>query len=118
VIDGSKDTVIATYEFNAGLEPEGVADAGLGLNPPDGLGGIARHGHRTPAQIRKTGAAVARKLEEGTLANTLRCTDTSSPYTCVWSVPNAKNAQYTLSAKAYDANGNTGINSSIVTARS
>lgn len=49
--------------------------------------------------------------------NTLKCTDTTSPYSCVWKVPNVKNVQYTLSAKAYDAAGNPGTNSILVTTK-
>jgi putative alpha-1,2-mannosidase len=49
--------------------------------------------------------------------NNLLCTDTSSPYTCNWQVPNAKNAQYTITAKAYDAAGNTATTTSTVTAK-
>lgn len=39
--------------------------------------------------------------------NTLKFTDTASPYSYTWSVPNTKNVQYTLTAKAYDAIGNS-----------
>lgn len=47
----------------------------------------------------------------------LTCTDTSSPYSCIWGVPNGRNVKYTLSAKAYDADGNTATNSILVTAK-
>ncbi len=38
--------------------------------------------------------------------NVLRSTDTTSPYTSSWRVPNVRNATYTITAKAYDASGN------------
>lgn len=49
--------------------------------------------------------------------NSLKCTDTTSPYSCAWKVPNVKNAQYTLTAKAYDAAGNNASNSINVAAK-
>jgi len=39
----------------------------------------------------------------------LKCTDTSSPYTCTWKVPKTVGVTYSLQAKAYDAPGNAGI---------
>ncbi len=47
---------------------------------------------------------------EGT---TLKCTDTTYPYSCNWSVPSKPNVTYTLKAVAYDAAGNS--TSSLVT---
>ncbi|GEM_PF-2031083 len=47
----------------------------------------------------------------------LKCTDTSAPYSCSWSVPNKPNVLYTLEAKAYDAANNTAVNSIKVTAK-
>jgi subtilisin family serine protease/spore germination cell wall hydrolase CwlJ-like protein len=40
------------------------------------------------------------------VGTTLKCTDTTSPYACAWSVPKTVGAQYSLQAKAYDARGN------------
>jgi hypothetical protein len=39
--------------------------------------------------------------------NVLKCTDTVAPYTCGWAVPTAKDAVYTLHAKAVDTSNNT-----------
>lgn len=50
--------------------------------------------------------------------NTLKTTDTTSPYSYIWSVPNSRNVQYTLTAKAYDAAGNNAISAAVnVTAK-
>jgi hypothetical protein len=48
--------------------------------------------------------------------NTLICTDTVAPYTCVWNTPNKSGTQ-TLNARAYDAYGNTGNDTITVTSR-
>jgi len=48
---------------------------------------------------------------------TLLCTDTTSPYSCVWNVPGKKGATYTIIAKAYDAAGNTAASTVKVTAQ-
>ena len=37
---------------------------------------------------------------------TIKCTDTTSPYSCGWQVPAALNKSYTLTAIAYDTSGN------------
>ncbi len=46
---------------------------------------------------------------------TLKCTDTSSPYSCNWKIPTTKNKLYTLEAKAFDIAGNTATNTITVT---
>ncbi len=48
---------------------------------------------------------------------TLTCSDTSSPYSCSWKVPGAKNKSYSISAKTYDAAGNNSTSSISVTAK-
>lgn len=47
---------------------------------------------------------------------TLKCTVTTSPYDCVWSVPGKKKTNYILTVKAYDGVGNT--NSASVSVKS
>jgi hypothetical protein len=47
----------------------------------------------------------------------LTCTDTTSSYSCAWKIPGKPNAFYTLSAKAYDAAGNTAVSVVNVTAK-
>jgi hypothetical protein len=44
-------------------------------------------------------------------------TDTSSPYQYTWHVPNTRNVVYTIVAKAYDAAGNVGSDTILVTSR-
>ncbi len=46
--------------------------------------------------------------------NVLKATDTAAPYSYTWKVPGAKNTQYTLTVKAYDATGNVATNSVVV----
>ena len=40
------------------------------------------------------------------VSGTLKCTDTTAPYTCAWAVPKQANVTYTLTATAFDAAGN------------
>jgi subtilisin family serine protease len=40
------------------------------------------------------------------VGTTLACTDTTSPYTCAWTVPKGASQQFSLQARAYDAGGN------------
>ena len=47
--------------------------------------------------------------------NTLQCTNTTSSYTCAWTVPNLSRVRYTLSAKAYDSLGLTATSTVNVT---
>lgn len=49
--------------------------------------------------------------------NALFKTDLSSPYRVSWKVPSVRNAIYNLTAKAYDAAGNTSVSSVTVTSR-
>ncbi len=48
---------------------------------------------------------VSVKKVEFYVGNILKCTDTTSPYSCAWSVPYTTSSYY-LKAKAYDAAGN------------
>jgi hypothetical protein len=43
--------------------------------------------------------------------NTLKCTDTTTPYSCAWSVPGGKTSTFSIQSKAYDAAGNVGVSS-------
>jgi len=49
--------------------------------------------------------------------STLKCSDTTTPFTCTWFVPAKKGANYTLSAKAYDLAGNLATYTVNVTAK-
>lgn len=49
--------------------------------------------------------------------NSLKCTDTSSPYTCTTKIAGKPGGSHTITAKAYDTSGNTASNSVTVTAR-
>jgi hypothetical protein len=49
--------------------------------------------------------------------NTYRCTDTTAPYSCSWTVPNTTGTNYTLQVKAYDNAGNNATNAITVTSR-
>lgn len=50
------------------------------------------------------------------VGNTLTCTVTSAPYTCVWQVPNQR-ANFNLKATAYDAAGKTATHTISVSSR-
>lgn len=41
------------------------------------------------------------------VGSTRKCTDTLAPYSCNWTVPSANKVTYNLTARAYDAAGNT-----------
>lgn len=45
----------------------------------------------------------------------LKCTDTSTPYSCAWAVPKTRGVVYTLLAKSYDAASNMGQHTITVT---
>ena len=47
----------------------------------------------------------------------LQCTDTASPYSCSWRVPNPMGKTYQLQARAFDAAGNSATATVTVTAR-
>jgi hypothetical protein len=47
----------------------------------------------------------------------LLSTITKSPYRTSWAVPSARNIKYVLTAKAYDAAGNSALSSVTVTSR-
>ena len=51
------------------------------------------------------------------VSGVLQCTDTTAPYSCNWKVPNTPNQNYQLSARAFDAAGNSNSASVQVTAR-
>lgn len=51
------------------------------------------------------------------IGTTTLCTDTATPYICVWNVPAPKNTNYTLSATASDLAGNTATHTISVTAK-
>ena len=52
------------------------------------------------------------------VGTTLTCTDTTSPYTCAWTVPKGASQQFSLQARAYDARGNVGTSAIVrVTSR-
>ena len=54
---------------------------------------------------------------EFSVNGSLKCTDSTTPYTCNWKVPSKSSVTYTLQAKAYDAAGNIGASSIRVTAK-
>ncbi len=49
--------------------------------------------------------------------NVLKCTDSTSPYSCIWSVPSTRNASYAIRVRATDASGNFAEATAAVTAR-
>lgn len=51
------------------------------------------------------------------VSGVLICTDTTSPYSCSWKVPNTKNVTYSLRAKAYDQANNSAQSDITVTTK-
>jgi hypothetical protein len=51
------------------------------------------------------------------VGGTVRCTDTTAPYTCSWAIPKKANTKYTLTAVATDTATRTASHSIVVTAR-
>jgi hypothetical protein len=51
------------------------------------------------------------------VANVLRCTDATSPYSCAWAVPKKGNVTYTIAVTAVDTVGNARTVSITVRAR-
>lgn len=49
--------------------------------------------------------------------NTLKCTDTTSAYSCAWAVPSARRVTYTLRVRAYDGSNNYAEKSVTVTSK-
>lgn len=54
---------------------------------------------------------------EFSVNNQLKCADTSASYECSWRLPNTRNVQYTITAKAFDAAGNTATHSVTITGK-
>lgn len=54
---------------------------------------------------------------EFSVNGTLKCTDVTAPYSCVWRVPAPKNALYSVQANAYDRAGNIGMAAIQVTSK-
>jgi hypothetical protein len=75
---------------------------------------VARKALVTLAANASDDGAVSRV--EFRVAGSLVCTDSSAPYSCGWSVPNAPRKSYSIEARAYDASGNSAAAS--VTVRS
>lgn len=68
---------------------------------------IILHGATLTISASATDNVGVRKVEFY-VNNVLKCTDTTTPYTCGWTVPSGTS---TITAKAYDAAGNTRISS-------
>lgn len=85
------------------------------ITSPVNGGTVSRHSNVTITTSASDNVGVTKV--EFYINNTLKFTDTTSPYSYVWSVPNSRNVQYTLTAKAYDTVGNNSSNSVNVTAK-
>ncbi|MDO8452182.1 MAG: Ig-like domain-containing protein [bacterium] len=72
-------------------------------NPTDGS--IVKKNATTTISVNATDASGVSKVEFY-VANSLLCTDNSSPYACSWKVPARANTSYALQAKAFDNKGN------------
>ncbi len=77
-------------------------------------GGTVQRGKKTTISATASDVGSGVNRAEFYVNNVLKCTDTSSPYSCVWAVPSTRNARYDLQTKAHDNVGLSG-SSSIVT---
>jgi hypothetical protein len=87
----------------------------LSITSPSNFSSVSRN---TTVTIRATASdnrAVANV--QFFVNNTLRCTDTTSAYTCSWPVPSARGVRYTLRARATDTSGNVTERTVTVTSR-
>lgn len=82
--------------------------------PTDG-GTVPRNTYITISAQASDNVAVTKV--EFAINGSLLCTDTTSPYSCLWKVPAKRGASYTLAATAYDGAGNKSTHTISVTAR-
>jgi glucose/arabinose dehydrogenase len=83
-------------------------------NPADGAI-VARRSTVTITATASDNVGVTRV--EFLVNGVLLCSDSTAPYSCNWSVPNAKNVTYQLQARAFDQAGNMAASSVQVTAK-
>jgi hypothetical protein len=86
------------------------------ITSPTNNSSISRSGTTTIKVNAADASGIARV--EFYVNNSRKCTDIVSSYTCNWSVSARSGTVYTLTAKAYDRNGNSKVSTSVkVTAR-
>ncbi len=95
-----------------------VADATaptLTITKPKNGSTVSRSSSVTIAATATDNRSVAKVLFY--VNNTLKCTDTTSAYTCGWSVPSARGVKYTIRVQAYDSSNNFAERSVTVTSK-
>ncbi len=77
-------------------------------------GAVVPRGQVTVIQASSADVSGIQKVEFRVNGN-LKCTDTTAPYSCNWSVPAQRNKSYNLQAKSYDNAGRTATHTISVT---
>lgn len=104
----------ASFAVSDPIPPDNIAPAVSITNPVNGST------VRKNSAVNITASAsdnVAVSRVEFYVAGNLRCFDAAAPYSCSWNVPKQPRVSYTITAKAYDAAGNTGSSSVTVTSK-
>ena len=102
------------FDGSGGGEEDNTAPTVSITNPADGAI-VARKSTVTITATASDNVGVTRV--EFLVNGALRCTDTTAPYSCNWSVPNSRNVTHQLQARAFDLAGNSGAASIQVTSR-
>ena len=87
----------------------------VSINSPTDGSTVARKSNVTISASAADNTGVARV--EFLVNGTVRCSDTSAPYSCGWRVPNPPNRTYQIQARAFDQAGNSASASVQVTAQ-
>jgi glucose/arabinose dehydrogenase len=87
----------------------------VSINSPADGATVGRKSNITITATANDNVGVARV--EFLVNGNLKCTDTVSPYNCVWRVPAAPNKNYQIQARAFDAAGNSATAAVQVTSR-
>ena len=87
----------------------------LTITRPTNGSTVSRNTSVTIAATATDNRSVARVLFY--VNNTLKCTDTTSAYTCAWPVPSARGVKYTIRVRAYDGSNNYAEKSVTVTSK-
>jgi hypothetical protein len=106
---------VGRIEFTGGGGGGDTIAPTVSISSPANGANVARRSTVTIAATASDNVGVVRV--EFLVNGALRCTDTTAPYSCNWSVPNAKNVTYQLQARAFDQAENVGTSTIQVTAQ-
>ncbi|MBX4189616.1 S8 family serine peptidase [Candidatus Parcubacteria bacterium] len=103
--DNSPQSATVTYT----VTPTPIPDTSLptvGITSPTNNATVKKNSNVTIKANATDNIGVSRV--EFYVNSALQCTDSATPYTCSWKVPNVGSKSYQLQAKGYDAAGNVG----------